>query len=180
MKKILIALALCLSALVPAGAGVVGSSAHAEDPTCQPWDTKSKIDAVTVAIPPGAGSDETWSIKSTLSFQKCSGGSRANIGYFQVVLTRTGGAVCSHDRQGAGVHTDWRGNPNVLGNWNPGEKTVDCDTPTTTLFWGAPQTAGVFASDPPNERCIAVHLTAVVRLANDTGKDTESICLFNG
>lgn len=176
MKKILVVLLMAIGLLAPNAITAAEAKPLPSRVTCGDWQNKSHNDTVKVAMPPG-GSDEYWSVTATLRFQKCSNGQYAYISYYKIDFQKTQGGACGH--QDGSNHTDWRANPNVLGNWNPGEKTQECQT-SMTMFWGAPQTAVVFANDDAATRCIGTHLTAVQYLYNDSTADLDPICLFNG
>lgn len=108
-----------------------------------------------------AGWYEVW---GQLNYYAC--GTHANVDIYRVWIDNTQGRC--------GWVDFWRVNPNIIGGWNPGEKSTNCnDESTDLLVWDAGLNAvGIEPSDPSNERCIG---GSIEKDINNHPNDTYSV-----
>ena len=74
--------------------------------------------------------------------------------------------------------TSWKFNPNVIGNFNPGDKTVACNNNGTVTTWYSPTYNYIFPSDPSNEKCIGTFMNVALSQGEpDQFYDIPTICV---
>lgn len=120
-------------------------------------------------------SDDDWTLTVGVLSAGCTSGRIVEA--YTIQFDPKGSYACDH-RDGGDIDR-WRANPNILGDWNPGTKEINCvDTETRTMTWYAPAGTKVYAGDPASERCIGSYVTAVVNNLPDITRDMPSLCII--
>ena len=164
MRKALLAIVLAIASLVPVG--LTASPASAVSCSSQTYVQGSTAHNVD---PGGPVSSATYLATTRIRYQQCVDptGIFRRVKSIDWVFQRTSGNSSLVDK--------FRGNPNVVGSWNPGEKT----TTYHTLTWTAPAGTDVYKSDPANERCLGGNATYVINVYPDVTKAMPSVCVIS-
>lgn len=157
MKRIITALAVTLGLLVPVGVTAVTIAPPAAAVSCD--NSQQRQTSLTWNNPPQAASGFSADFVQTVTFKQCVDALRelyVAVTAFNVRM-RTNGVFCAQLE-------NFRANPNVIGNWNPGAKTwPNCRTIGGSweyLYWNKTSPpARVNYDDPSSARCIAAVIT---------------------
>lgn len=141
LRNIIVATVLVVSALAFAGTPAQAAPATSTAPAAK---------VCSPVIKSAVAHYGDWRFVADTHYRDCAGSSIFD--KYVVSILRTDGVRCG---DGAGTITEWRINPNVIGWYNPGNKTVACiNDNRLNITWNP--SSGVVISDsaPENERCI--------------------------
>lgn len=171
MKKILAIIALLVATLVP----VMTIQSPATAATCGADQTR--VGPVTTVSWEGT----KWKFNSVTRYDYCtsSTGNYYRIDWYGIDISHVSGAgYCN-----GGTLNGWKANPNSLGGWNPGEKTIDCSGTRNyyAFTWGGEDglaATRVYEHHDSTERCINTTVTYNLELTADWSFDVGTEC-FN-
>ena len=106
----------------------------------------------------------------------CNGGQYAVLLQLGVEINPTGSINCA---PGFGDVERWYANPDKVGSWNPGEKSVACKSTTTTnIGWTPPSGLTVYRGAAQSARCIGGHIEAALDSYFNVGKSMGRVCIL--
>lgn len=163
MKKFLGVCILLLGTLIPIGATASPASAACG---AKAWVASSALNINN------GSSDSGYKIVGRVQRSVCAN-EGVRVYAYKIDYTATG------IRCGTGVQA-FRGNPNVLANWNPGTLSTSCSNNVDfTQFWDAPGAyVLVTGSMASNLRCIGATITKVVNNYPDNNYNLPTICVI--
>ena len=159
MKKIIVILTLFIASLaVPV---VLASPSHA---SCSSfWNVKS----ASKVVPYGTANAE-WRVYVWLWWRHCDKGLIAE--QYRVTFSPADKGNCFRINE-------WRVNPNIIGDYNPGTRNIDCDGQNDeTATWNLHNTSVPNNSDA-SKRCLGAKVIVSVRFAKDPNFKLPSLCL---
>lgn len=163
MKKILLALGIIVGLLVPATI-LTASPSYAACEYRTKLSAHRTIETHLINEDGGATHAGWYEVWGQLNYYAC--GTHANVDVYRVWIQNNSGRC--------GWVDYWRVNPNIIGGWNPGEKSTNCnDDATDLLVWDAGLNAvGIEPSDPSEDRCIGGNIEKDI---NNHPNDTYSV-----
>lgn len=159
IKRIIVALVTSLTMLVPVS---VFSASPANAGVC----VQKHISAENWVRAYGGGQ---YIFRPNMYWHAC--GDRAIFDKYVVQISRANGD-CGEVRS-------WRVNPNIIGNYNPGEQTRYCqdDDAVDVMTWNPEYGKTIYPSDPANEKCLGAHVTIDINNWPDQHYDLTSLCV---
>lgn len=153
MKKALAAIVLATACLVPVGISATTTAASAA--TCE-TTPRAKAGSVSFTPDPSDGNNPgTWLITTRVDWTRCTTGYGA---YAKNITVR----FFIDKQQGiCGAVDLWRGNPDILGGWNPGTKDSNWVCANPVIAWYGPGALQVYSTDTYDNRCLGGSVTAV-------------------
>ena len=166
---LIVAVAFVVGITGPDGGGFVPPAAagHQDGQARANCSTFDNVKSASKPVPVGTA-DANWRVYVWLWWRNCTNGLEAR--QYRVMFAPTDPGHCYR-------LNEWRVNPNIIGNYNPGTRYIDCDgNDDRQATWDLHQEFIPNGSDA-SKRCLGAQVTASITLANDQTFGLPSLCV---